>query len=227
VLGLVAAQAVALLAFASPANAVLPPPDDGNSPLNLKIVQIAKAEYANTARNHPSSLCNYYTGAMNGASSSCSTAGFGYGNWCADFAWWVFKQAGASLARKSSWADSFRQYPDGTTATSSTNPGVNGWVFHPSYYYDRTLYVPWPGQVVSFDWDPDSQLGGYRDATSDGSPDIDHVGIIISVDTTAKTFTTIEGNSGSPGWIRQKTYSYVETRAAYAYVQGYTTPLYA
>lgn len=71
--------------------------------LGERIAQIARAEAANTSRNREwGNNCNFYSSAM-GERDACQA-------WCADFARWVWRQAGASLAELHSGARSFKGY---------------------------------------------------------------------------------------------------------------------
>jgi hypothetical protein len=146
----------------------------GPSTLREKIVYYAQRERNDANRNHGIGFvngapCNWYSGHWGSGASGCSTSGFRAVNWCADFAWYVWQQSGANLAGRSSFADSFRS--NGTFQTS-------------------TSYTPKAGDVVLFDWDP--PWSTTKDP--DGTPDIDHVGIVVNV--SGNNIDTIEGNTG-------------------------------
>ena len=67
-------------------------------------------------------------------------------------------------------------------------------------------YEPQSGDMIMFDWDN----------TRSGA---DHVGIVVSYDNSTGVVTTVEGNSGSPGAVRVKTYDRNQ-----ACVMGYISP---
>ncbi len=65
---------------------------------------------------------------------------------------------------------------------------------------------PQSGDMIMFDW------GNTRSGA-------DHVGIVVSYDSSTGVVTTVEGNSGSPGAVRVKTYDRNQ-----ACVMGYISP---
>ena len=67
-------------------------------------------------------------------------------------------------------------------------------------------YAPKAGDMIMFDWDN----------TRSGA---DHVGLVVSYDAGSGVVTTVEGNSGSPGAVRVKTYDRNQ-----ACVMGYIEP---
>ncbi|MFF0309901.1 FG-GAP-like repeat-containing protein [Streptosporangium sp. NPDC004379] len=153
------------------------------------IVDVAKAELGKASRNvekPAGSGCNYYTGYFRTwkSASGCGSADgvqFRDSDWCADFAKYVWKNAGVAYADVpetsggvlTGWASSFKDYG----------------VAHGTWHTRASGYAPQPGDSLVFDWDHD---GG-----------IDHVGIVTS--STASTVYTIEGNSGDA--TRSRSYS--------------------
>ncbi|GAA0375620.1 hypothetical protein Acor_81030 [Acrocarpospora corrugata] len=173
-----------------------------------QIVSVAQTELNNASRNHgagPQStwgVCNYYTGVFRTwkpATSSCPTTDgvrWRESDWCADFAKYVWKNAGvtyANIAEGSGGvltgvAASFKDY--GTT--------------YGTWHTRSSGYTPEPGDAVVFDWEGDGV--------------INHVGIVSSAN--ASTVYTIEGNSGTPSMTRARSY----TRSS-ASIVGYSAPV--
>ncbi|QYC41639.1 CHAP domain protein [Nonomuraea coxensis DSM 45129] len=153
------------------------------------IVSIAQREAGNAARNKENPMgsgCNYYTGVFRTwkPATGCGTGDgvqFRDSDWCADFAKYVWKNAGvrhADVAEGNGgvltgWASSFKDY--GTQ---------NG-----TWHARSSGYTPQPGDALVFDWDQ--------------SGSIDHVGIVRSSD--GSRVYTIEGNSGDA--IKYKDYA--------------------
>ncbi|MDA0638969.1 CHAP domain-containing protein, partial [Nonomuraea sp. MCN248] len=153
------------------------------------IVAVAQDQLGNATRNRESPLgsgCNYYTGLFRSwkPSAGCpSSDGVQWrdSDWCADFAKYVWKNAGVPYADVpegsggilTGWASSFKDY------------GVK----HGTWRTRASGYQPQPGDAVVFDWDQ--------------SGDIDHVGIVSSAN--SSTVYTIEGNSDDR--IRTKSYA--------------------
>lgn len=82
--------------------------------------------------------CNKYTGALYGVSSGCAS---GFGNkghygwaWCADFATWVWRQAGAGISGLTSSVSSFTSYGQA----------------HGTYHSASSGYVPQPGDAAIY-----------------------------------------------------------------------------
>ncbi|MFB9248953.1 CHAP domain-containing protein, partial [Sphaerisporangium melleum] len=158
-----------------------------------EIVSVAQAQLKDPERNveRPAgSNCNYYTGVLRGwkPASGCGYADgvqFRDSDWCADFAKYVWKNAGVKYADiaegnggvLTGWAASFKDY--------GTKYGT--------WHARSSGYAPQPGDALVFDWDH--------------SGDIDHVGIVTS--STSSTVYTIEGNSGDK--ISSRSYSRTDT----------------
>ncbi|MEU7864433.1 CHAP domain-containing protein, partial [Nonomuraea sp. NPDC049141] len=166
------------------------------------IVSAAQTELNNGTRNHESPMgsgCNYYTGFFRTwkDSAGCpSSDGVQWrdSNWCADFAKYVWRKAGVPHADVAEldggvltgWASSFKDY--------GTKYGT--------WHTRSSGYTPQPGDAVVFDWEQNG--------------DIDHVGIVKSVD--SGTIYTIEGNSGD------KTSANSHSRSSTDIV-GYSSPV--
>jgi hypothetical protein len=166
-----------------------------------QVVSVAQAELANGARNvekPAGSGCNYYTGYFRNwkDASGCGTGDgvqFRNSDWCADFSKYVWKNAGVPYADVpelsggilTGWAASFKDY--------GTKYGT--------WHTRASGYTPQPGDAVVFDWEQNG--------------DIDHVGIVTSVN--SSTVYTIEGNSGN----RTKANSYDRSNVD---IVGYSEP---
>ncbi|MFC4532546.1 CHAP domain-containing protein [Sphaerisporangium dianthi] len=196
-IGIVGLMSTGLVAIAgSPAAAVS----------RATIVSVAQAELANSSRNYASGsngdgVCNFYTGVFRtwkSASGCPSSDGVQWraSDWCADFAKYVWKNAGVPYADISEgsggvltgWASSFKNYGTqyGTWHTRSSG------------------YQPVAGDAVVFDWEGDGV--------------INHVGIVTSND--GSSVYTIEGNSGSPSRTRAKSYALGSSS-----IVGYSAPV--
>jgi CHAP domain-containing protein len=121
--------------------------------------------------------CNYYSGYW--GNSGDDICGDIYGShwrsnsWCADFARYVWSQAGANTTGLDPWAGSFYR-------ANKTNG---------SYHPKESGYTPVRGDAVIYDWDGTPGLG------TEGW-DIDHVGLVVNY--SSGTLTTIEGNTTDP-----------------------------
>lgn len=134
-------------------------PNASAGTLRDSIVSIAQRELNDGSRNYEyrgSDNCTYYSGQVT-SWPTCNNLGWRGGTqngdgtyaWCANFAKYVWKQAGITdLAGLNAWARSFREYGQD-----------NG-----TYHTRGSGYVPQPGDAVVFDWDQ--------------SGSIDHVGIV-------------------------------------------------
>jgi|HubBroStandDraft_1064217.scaffolds.fasta_scaffold12002_3 hypothetical protein len=110
----------------------------GDSAAQIALSQLGPNMSAGNVENPMGSGCNKYTGALYGASSGCAS---GYGNkgdygfaWCADFAEWVWQQAGANISGLNSDAYSFYAY------------GVANGTWHAA----GSGYTPQPGDAVVY-----------------------------------------------------------------------------
>ena len=89
------AATLAAVALTSVAAAAAATPASAQPTIRDSIVKIAERELADDSRNSAiqSGLitCNFYTGNMNGDGGECSTPGWANGQWCADFAKYVWR----------------------------------------------------------------------------------------------------------------------------------------
>ena len=121
------------------------PGSDSTGSLQSRIASIGNAEYQNAGHNHESpagSNCNYYTAAL-GAGSACS-GGWRSEEWCADFARWVWGQAGAVTTGLSGAAISFEKSHGGWHSGNLSGIQVGdviGWNFGGSPSDDHVSVV--------------------------------------------------------------------------------------
>jgi hypothetical protein len=137
--------------------------------LSAAIVATAQAELANTSRNRESTAnCNFYSGQVAPSAKACGN-GRRSEQWCADFARWVWGQAGATTAGLDAGAVSFTRYGEsrGTWRPRSAGARV--------------------GDAVVFNV--------VRDRNNRPTS-ASHVGLVIAVNPDG-TITTIEGNAGA------------------------------
>jgi hypothetical protein len=167
----------------SPAVAESRPPASGAGLLGHRISVIAVAEARNPRHNQERGAnCNYYSAALQ-VSPRCAN-GWRRAAWCADFARWTWRRAGANAAGLSAWAISFHTY------------GVR----HRTWRAGAALTGAQPGDVIGY------RFGG---TTSD-----DHVGVIIAVrptlvvtvdgnvDNRTKFRTVLRNTRGVSGYTR-------------------------
>ncbi|WP_018348490.1 CHAP domain-containing protein [Longispora albida] len=149
------------------ATVALWPISDPATPAAGKVVELAERELANTDRDHEVDGCNYYSGQARGGAAGCP-AGWNRGPWCAEFARYLWTNAGVPGAKGiDAWARSGRQY------------GEKHGTWHPA----DSGYTPRPGDLVV-----------YRDGAfevPDGNSD--HIGVVTAVH--LGWFSTIEGNT--------------------------------
>jgi hypothetical protein len=128
----VAAAVIAMIVPLNSANANLPPAG-GDSTLRNAIASLANKEYSNVdGHKYEKPLggnCNFFSGALGVGSSvgddgrTCAT-GYRAQQWCADFAKWVYKKSGASVADLNSLAYSAKNYATYQTVASGRKPRV-------------------------------------------------------------------------------------------------------
>ncbi|WP_214109633.1 CHAP domain-containing protein [Acrocarpospora catenulata] len=198
----------ALAAFALAAGLITISSTPASAATRASIVSIAQAELNNASRNHGAGpigqwgVCNFYTGyfrTWKPATASCPTTDgvrWRESDWCADFAKYVWLQAGVTHAN----------IPEGSGGPLTGNASsFKGYGTTYGTWHARTSgYTPQPGDAVVFDW------GG------DGV--IDHVGIVTSAN--SSTVYTIEGNAGSSSRTLANSYS-----RSYTSIVGYSEPL--
>lgn len=131
----VTAAVLAMFVPLNAANANLPPAG-GDSTLRTKVADLANKEFSNVDGHkyekpltNPSSNCNFFTAALGLGSTTfdggkpCAT-GYRSEEWCADFAKWVYKNSGASVANLTAAAYSAKNYASYQTVSSGRRPQV-------------------------------------------------------------------------------------------------------
>ena len=118
--------------------------------------------------------------------------------WCAAFTSWCAYQAGVTSVSKT--ASCYNQYYNSS--------GKKHWVAN-----DKS-YVPQAGDLIYFDWS----------ASGSTNTNFDHVGIVVSYNSSTKKITTIEGNYGSNGSANNKVTK--TTREYNNKVKAFLTPNY-
>ncbi|MEV5573879.1 CHAP domain-containing protein [Spirillospora sp. NPDC052269] len=184
------------------ASALMPPPGPD---VYTRIASRARAEAKDKSRNKANNRgrynCNFYSGYwQTSGSGGCSTKGWRANEWCADFVWYVWRQAGAfpkrPLPKESgykTWQDKFAP----TFAGSFYRAGNAAGLYKSKGYYTGSR-MPVVGSAVMFDW------GGGKPGS--GGWGIDHVGIVVATDYKTKKIATVEGNSSGQA-IRTNTYN--------------------
>ena len=86
------------------------------APAAQRIVTVSRAEAANGTRNRErtGTNCNYYTGQMSPGAAAC-TGGWRSQQWCADFANYVWKQAGVRTTGSAAAASFYKYGKDNRT----------------------------------------------------------------------------------------------------------------
>lgn len=146
-----------------------PPPPPPTGPLGQQIAAISGQELNNSSRNHEIGgyNCNYYSTALGvGSTGSCSN-GWRTEEWCADFATWVWGQAGANTGGLNPGAISFYNYGvnHGTWHTGSPQVG-DAAVFNVSGGYASHV-----GLVVSASGNSFTMISGNSYNPNDGADD--------------------------------------------------------
>jgi peptidoglycan hydrolase-like protein with peptidoglycan-binding domain len=97
-----------VVSCSSPPPGGVPPSGD----MGAAIASVATAQLNNSARNHEIGgyNCNYYSTALGVGSTGLCSNGWRTESWCADFAKWVWRQAGANVGGLNPAAASFYQY---------------------------------------------------------------------------------------------------------------------
>lgn len=114
--------------------------DQAGSAIREQIVAIAQRELGDDSRNHERKTigpngrkgyhnCNFYSGKFTTGDGPACGKGWKAQEWCADFAKWVWKQAGAEVGGINSLASSFQGYGQrnktwvGGTGLKGVRPG--------------------------------------------------------------------------------------------------------
>jgi hypothetical protein len=128
---------VVILAVVSVTAAVLSRGSSTLSPLRSRIVSIAEGQVGYQT-NPPNTYCNKYS-AYWGSGTSCGN-GLSAEEWCADFAAWVWQQAGAQVTY---------QFTPGDLNSAAASFYV--WaVDHGTWHAANSGYIPQPGDVAVY-----------------------------------------------------------------------------
>ena len=124
-------------------------------------------------------------------------------SWCAAFVVWCARQAGigSSIIKNTGWATADDLGVTWRGRNSDRTVGIN--------------YTPQSGDLIIFDWSSNGYC--YKSPASSYG---DHVGIVEYVSN--GYVHTIEGNSGSPGSVKRRTYSLSSSE-----IKGYGIPNYS
>ncbi len=135
------------------------------------IVSVATAEMnsSHTTESPAATNCNFYTGNLRFTSNGCAS-GYGISPWCADFAKYVWKNAGVTtgLSYLGGYADTFQAYG----------------LAHGTWHSRQSGYIPQKGDAILFDW---------NHITEDHP--LDHVGIVTGY--SGGRVYTISGNNAA------------------------------
>lgn len=172
------------------------------SPLQQRIVSIAESQVGYRT-DPPNSYCNRFSAYWMSGTNSCS-AGLLSEEWCADFAAWVWRQAGVSFTY---------QYINGDINSSSASFyewGEREGSWHPL----SSKYTPKPGDVAVYG------LGASNLTAA-------HVAVVISQSTPGTGPTVINGDGDRTGFSVVETESnelFADTGHHHARLSGYVSP---
>lgn len=171
------------------------------SPLRSRIVSIAEGQVG-YATDPPGTYCNKYSAYWASGPDDCGNANRDE-QWCADFAAWVWQQAGAAVVY---------QYINGdlnSSAASFYEWGTSRGTWHPLV----SGYVPQPGDVALYGLDPSSLVAA-------------HVAIVISYGTGARGPVAVNGDGDLRGFsvVEVRSDEYFADTTGGASLSGYVSP---
>jgi hypothetical protein len=167
----------------------------GLSPMRSRIVQIAQSQLG--YRTDPShSYCNRYSAYWDAGTDDCGNSNLDE-EWCADFAAWVWKQAGAEVEY---------QLAPGYLNSDSASFYVWG-LDHHTWHPIGTPYTPQPGDVAIYGLDTSTVTADHvaivtAATTHQDAPDVingdgDRTGFSVVETGTKQVFADTKGGSGS------------------------------
>jgi len=172
------------------------------SPLRTRIVAIAESQVGYQA-DPPGTYCNKYSAYWSSGSDTCGNGDLSE-EWCADFAAWVWQQAGVAVNY---------QYINGdlnSSAASFYEWGVRYGTWHPL----GSGYVPQPGDVAVYGLDPSQLLAS-------------HVAVVVGYKPGAKGPIAVNGDGDLTAFsvveVRADEY-YADSQPATAPLSGYVAP---
>jgi hypothetical protein len=172
------------------------------SPLRARIVSIAENQVGYQT-DPPGTYCNKYSAYWYSGTSNCGNGNLAE-EWCADFAAWVWKQAGAAVSY---------QYVNGdlnSSAASFYEWGVSKGTWHPV----GSGYVPVPGDVAVYGLDTADLFAA-------------HVAIVIGYHPGDQGPTAINGDGDLTAFsvVEVRTDEYLaDTHPSGAPLSGYVAP---
>jgi hypothetical protein len=145
------------------------------SPLRSRIVSIADGQIGYRT-DPPDTYCNRFSAYWNAGISDCGNANMDE-EWCADFAAWVWKQAGAVV--------DYQLAPGYLNSQSASFYvwGVNNGTWHPL----GSHYVPQPGDVAVYGLNLETDVA-------------DHVAIVTSATTDDAAPNVVNGDGDRTGF---------------------------
>jgi len=174
------------------------------SPLRAKIVSIAESQIGYTT-DPPGTYCNKYSAYWYSGADDCGNANLDE-EWCADFAAWVWKEAGAAVNY---------QYVSGdlnSSAASFYEWGAARGTWHPL----GSGYVPQPGDVAVYGLDTQDMVAA-------------HVAIVIGYQPGDRGPTAVNGDGDLTAFsvVEVRTDEYLaDTHPSGAPLSGYVSPSY-
>jgi hypothetical protein len=161
---------------------VLVPIDRSLSPQRARIVRLAESQLGYSS-NPPLTYCNKYSAYWSSGTADCGNANLDE-QWCADFAAWVWRQAGVPVTYS---------YLNGDLNSSSASFYEWG-VQHDTWHAVGSGYVPQPGDVAVYGLNPGTLVAA-------------HVAVVIGDDPGARGPIAVNGDGDLTG------FSVVEVRA--------------
>jgi len=172
-------------------------------PLRAKIVEIAESQVGYRT-DPPDSYCNKYSAYWRSGSADCGNSNLAE-EWCADFAAWVWKQAGVPVVY---------QYINGdlnSSAASFYEWGKRTGTWHPL----GSGYVPQPGDVAVYGLDPSTLYAS-------------HVAVVVGYSASERGPTAVNGDGDLTGFsvveVRADEY-YADTHPSGSPLSGYVSPI--
>jgi hypothetical protein len=173
------------------------------SPLQQRIVSIAESQVG--YRTDPvDTYCNRYSAFWGSGTADCGNGNLAE-EWCADFAAWVWRQAGASFSY---------QFINGHINSSSASFYEWG-IAHGTWHPVGDSYVPEPGDVAVYGIDRTTVTA-------------DHVAIVTSITSGDAGPNVVNGDGDRTGFSVVETGNdqlYADTGTRGARISGYVSPL--
>ena len=179
-----------------------PPKLPHTDPLRERIVQIAKSQLGYRT-DPPDTYCNKYSAYFVAGKDDCGNSNLDE-EWCADFAAWVWKQAGAQVTY---------QFVNGdidSSAASFYEWGIRHGTWHSAY----SGYKPQPGDVAVYGLNPDTLVAN-------------HVAVVVGYTKAEAGPDVVNGDGDHTGFsvVESGTDQYkADAPGSVAYLSGYTSP---